>query len=167
MSILIYQGQSNMDFFEVLNVNLYVNLFLANVPILYRLKTPENQRQKQPPGVFCKKGALRNLAKFTGKHLWQSLSATLLKKRLWRRCFPLNFAKFLRTLFLIEHLPWLILTLDFLKVVFSFMGSPNLQLQLHPFKLPRNCLKEQMLRVLHSICRDCLLNQFRTEKLAE
>ena len=31
--------------------------------------------------VFCKKGALRNLAKFTGKHLWQSLSATLLKNR--------------------------------------------------------------------------------------
>ena len=78
--------------------------------------------------VFCKKGALRNLAKFTGKHLWQSLSATLLKKRLWRRCFPVNFAKFLRTLFLIEHLRWLLLTLEFLKIVFSSMGSPNLQL---------------------------------------
>ena len=26
--------------------------------------------------------------------------ATLLKKRLWRRCFPVNFAKFLRTPFL-------------------------------------------------------------------
>ena len=26
--------------------------------------------------------------------------ATLLKKRLWRRCFPMNFVKFLRTLFL-------------------------------------------------------------------
>ena len=26
--------------------------------------------------------------------------ATLLKKRLWKRCFPVNFAKFLRTLFL-------------------------------------------------------------------
>ena len=30
--------------------------------------------------------------------------ATLLKKRLWHRCFPVNFAKFLRTPFLIEHL---------------------------------------------------------------
>ena len=29
--------------------------------------------QKQPPEVFCKKGVLRNLAKFTGKHLCQSL----------------------------------------------------------------------------------------------
>ena len=29
---------------------------------------------------------------------------TLLKKRLWRRCFPVNFAKFLRTSFLTKHL---------------------------------------------------------------
>ena len=30
--------------------------------------------------------------------------ATLLKKRLWHRCFPVNFVKFLRTPFLTEHL---------------------------------------------------------------
>ena len=29
--------------------------------------------------------------------------ATLLKKRLWHRCFPVNFKKFLRTAFFIEH----------------------------------------------------------------
>ena len=29
---------------------------------------------------------------------------TLFKKRLWQSCFPVNFAKFLRTLFLKEHL---------------------------------------------------------------
>ena len=34
---------------------------------------------------------------------------TLLKKRLWHRCFPVNFAKFLRTPFLAEHLWWLLL----------------------------------------------------------
>ena len=44
--------------------------------------------------VFCKKG-LR--------------PATSLKKRLWHRCFPVNFAKFLRTPFLKEHLRWLLL----------------------------------------------------------
>ena len=52
------------------------------------------------PEVFSKKGVRRNFAKFTGKHLRQSPEtrpATLLKKRLWRRCFPVNFAKFLRT----------------------------------------------------------------------
>ena len=31
-------------------------------------------------------------------------AATLLKKRLWHRCFPVNFVKFLRTPFFIEHL---------------------------------------------------------------
>ena len=53
-----------------------------------------------------KKGALINFTKFTGKHLYQSLffykiadlrAATLLKKKLWHRCFPVNFAKCLRT----------------------------------------------------------------------
>ena len=50
--------------------------------------------QKQPPEVFLGKGVLRNFAKFTGKHLYQSLFF-----RLWHRYFPLNFAKFLRTPF--------------------------------------------------------------------
>ena len=63
--------------------------------------------------MFYKKGVLRNPEKFTGKHPCQSLlfkkvaglsPATLLKKRLWHRCFPVNFAKFLRTPFLTEHL---------------------------------------------------------------
>ena len=31
---------------------------------------------------------------------------TLLKMRLWHRCFPLNFVKFRRTPFLTEHLRW-------------------------------------------------------------
>ena len=56
-----------------------------------------------------KKGVLRNQTKFTGKHLCQSLlfskvtgprSTSSLKKRLWYKCFPVNFAKFLRTTFL-------------------------------------------------------------------
>ena len=39
----------------------------------------------------------------------QAAPATLLKKRLWHRCFPVNFAKFLRTPFSTEHLWWLLL----------------------------------------------------------
>ena len=54
--------------------------------------------------------------------------ATILKKRLWCRCFPVSFAKFRRTPFFIEHLRWLFLTIEFLKIVFSSMGSPNLQI---------------------------------------
>ena len=36
--------------------------------------------------------------------------ATLLKKRLWHRCFAVKFAKFLRKPFVTEHLLWLLLT---------------------------------------------------------
>ena len=83
--------------------------------------------RKQPPGVFCRKGVLRNFTKFTGKHLCQSLffdkvaslrPATLLKKRLWYRCFPVNFVKFQRTPFFIEHLWWLLLSHH--QIVYSF-----------------------------------------------
>ena len=80
-----------------------------------------------------KKGVLRNFAKFTGKHLCQSLffnkvagprPAALLKKRLWHSCFPLNFVKFLRTPFLTKHFWWLLLQCFFKvpnMVVFSIL----------------------------------------------
>ena len=55
--------------------------------------------------VFCKKGELNIFTKFTGKHLGQSFRpATLLKERLWRRCFPVNYVNFLRTPLYTEHL---------------------------------------------------------------
>ena len=41
--------------------------------------------------------------------VWGLRPSTLLKKRLWHRCFPVNFVKFLRTPFYIEHLWWLLL----------------------------------------------------------
>ena len=71
--------------------------------------------------LFSRNAVLRNSAKFTGTHLCQSLffkkvaglrPAILLKKRLWHRCFPVNFAKLLRTPFLTEHLRWLIMDLQ-------------------------------------------------------
>ena len=81
--------------------------------------------QSSRPEVFCKKGVFRNFAKFTGKHLYQRpffrkvaarlRPANLLKKSLWHRCFPVNFAKFLRTPFFTEHIRWLLLTLEILE----------------------------------------------------
>ena len=44
-----------------------------------------------------KTGVLKNFVNFTGKHLCQRVF--LIKKRLWHRCSPVNFAKFLRTPF--------------------------------------------------------------------
>ena len=64
------------------------------------LSSLANHGQKQPREVFCKKSVLRNFAKFTGKHLCQSLTCAeacnFIKKRLWHWRFPLNFVKFLR-----------------------------------------------------------------------
>ena len=84
-------------------------------------------------GVLWKKVVvLRNFAKFSWKHLCEipflnkvaSLRpATLFKKRLWHRCFHVNFAKFLRTPFLTEHFWWLLLYLrrrNFCKYVKIF-----------------------------------------------
>ena len=45
--------------------------------------------------------------------------ATFLKKRLWHRYFPVNFAIFLRTHFLTEHLPWLLLKFMLFEVLFG------------------------------------------------
>ena len=55
------------------------------------------------PKVFCKKRVLRNFAKFTGKHLYQSLF--LNKVAGWGTFLHL----FWRKSFLTEHLGWLLL----------------------------------------------------------
>ena len=68
---------------------------------------PQNRSSHQSCSVW--KGVLRKFTKFTGEHLCQSLffnkaaglrPATLFKKRLWHKCFSVNFVKFLRTSFL-------------------------------------------------------------------
>ena len=62
------------------------------------------------PEVLCKKMILKFLQNF------RLGPGTLLKKRLRRRCFPVNFAKFLRTPFLIEQLRWLSLLIFILRL---------------------------------------------------
>ena len=53
-----------------------------------------------------RKDVLKNFAKFLGKHLCQDLfmselkASNFIKKRLRHKCFPADFAKFLRTPFL-------------------------------------------------------------------
>ena len=81
--------------------------------------------------VFCEKGVLRNFAKFTGNTCarvsflikLQAAPATLLKKGLWHRCFPVcnfikketlaqvfscEFCEISKNTFFIEHLRWLL-----------------------------------------------------------
>ena len=89
------------------------------IPTKNKRKYSNPPPRSSRPEVFCKKGVLKNLAKFTGKYLCHSLffnkvadlsSATLFKRRLWHRCISVNFAKFLRTLIFIENLCRLLLT---------------------------------------------------------
>ena len=67
---------------------------------------------KQFLEVLCQKGVLKNFAKFTGNSPFNNVGLsppTLLKKRPLHRCFPMKFAKFSRTPFLIKYLRWLLL----------------------------------------------------------
>ena len=65
-----------------------------------------------------KNGVIKNFEKSTGKNLCYSpfLPATLFKKRLLRRCFPVNFAELLWISFLQETSWWLLL-----KVLWRFL----------------------------------------------
>ena len=82
---------------------IFSNFFAINRSnILYSLFRSNYQR------CSLRKGIPRNFTEFAGKHLCQSLflnkvvglrPATLFIKGLWHRCFPVNFAKLLRTPF--------------------------------------------------------------------
>ena len=91
------------------------------------------EHRSSRPGLFSRKGIFKNFAKFTGKHQFQrplsyrnqstdllckSMDWFLYDRGLWRKCFPVNFAKFLilptyllppRMLFFTEHLRRLLL----------------------------------------------------------
>ena len=92
---------------------MYNTLFVPIVVLYYIFFNFRSSRTE----VFCKKDAPRNFAKFTGKHLCQSL--TLLKKTLWHRCFPVNFARFLKTPCFTEHIRWLFC--NFFKALSIFL----------------------------------------------
>ena len=73
--------------------------------------------QKDSLKSFLLMAALKHFARFTGKYMYQSLflhkvsvqgTSTLLKKRLWSRCFPVNFAKLLSAPYF-KHRRWLVL----------------------------------------------------------
>ena len=81
-----------------------INKFDIRLDLTSFNTTRTDRRRHQRCSI--KTGVLKNFAKFRGKHLLQSLflnkvaglrPATLLKKRLWHMCFPVNFAKYFRT----------------------------------------------------------------------
>ena len=87
--------------------------------------------------MFCKKGVLKSFTKFTENTFARvsffnkvaGLRPTIsLEKRIWHRCFPVNFVKFLGTSFYTEHLHWLLLLLSELSndslVIDAFESVP-------------------------------------------
>ena len=95
-----------LDFALIFTIYLLCNILTVDFTIFLPRDnmTKINQLESSRPEVFYKKGVLKNFTKFTRP-------ATLFKKRLWHRCFPVKFAKFLRTTFFIEHLWWLLLSI--------------------------------------------------------
>ena len=77
--------------------------------------------------------------------MWQALlfnkiagfrPAFWLKKRLWNRCFPVIFAKFIRTPFIIEHLWWMLLIFFNLQYTCAEMPKSSLSRSMFIFLLP-------------------------------
>ena len=99
-------------------VNLSIKNFFCKSYLLNKLLLEiftvwiANNVQRQPPEVLRKKVFLEILQssqenacdRVSFLIITTLVITTLLKKRLWHRCFPVNFVKFLRTPFYIEHL---------------------------------------------------------------
>ena len=108
-----------MEIDYLVQSNFWLKLFLQNIWLNNRwCRKCVSKCRSSRPEVFCEKGVLENFTKFIWKHLCQGLfsnkvadlsPATLLKMRLWHRCFPVNFVRFLRTPFFTENLWWLLL----------------------------------------------------------
>ena len=63
-----------------------------------RLNTENFNLRSSRRKAFCKKGALKNIKRFTGEHVLES--PTVLKRRLQHRCFLVNFFHFKKLFFL-------------------------------------------------------------------
>ena len=93
-----------------------INAVVKNLVVCYANEEPKSSQDVKLYLVYflwqkIKKECLQwsSLPQISFNKVADLKSATLLKKRLWHRCFPVNFAKFLRKSFLTEHLWWLIL----------------------------------------------------------
>ena len=71
----------------------------------YNDGSDQDEQQKQPPEVFCKKGVLRNFAKLTVKHLCLSLFFNnFIKKETLAQVFSCDFWDISRNTFFTEYI---------------------------------------------------------------
>ena len=98
--------------FNIAEANKNQPLIAINMVNMYPVEAGTKVRSSRPE-VFCKKGVFRNFAKFTGKHLCQSLfftkvaglrPVTLLKKETLVQVFSCEFCAIFKSTFFTEGL---------------------------------------------------------------
>ena len=108
--------EHHVSFFHIAKFWMFVFFVFekmsSSIPMfLVMLLAHVGKRSNSRSQMFSKTGVLKNFAIFTGKNLCWSLflikfqdwrPTFLFKKRLQRRCFSVNIAKFLRTAFLLK-----------------------------------------------------------------
>ena len=110
--------------FRIVSLSENVNQETCDLLPMWVVTTvvPVGQHSNRRSQMFYKINALKNLAIFTGKHLWWRLFLINFIKRLQHRCFPANIAKWLSAAFYIEH---------FLPIHYSF---PNFYVMIEFFR---------------------------------
>ena len=105
-----------MWYFSHISISLYGKILKMRVIIKIWI-CPTEVKKQAPRGVL-QKSVLKNITKFTGKHLcwslflikldaWRPEACSFTKKRIQSKSFPVYFVFFLWTILLIEHLRWL------------------------------------------------------------
>ena len=92
--ILVEFGQFNIVISEANHLQTAQTILFLNATFELAVSFRSSHQR-----CSIKIGALKNFTKFTGKHLRTGVQIDS-AKRLWHRCFPVNFTKFLRTPFL-------------------------------------------------------------------
>ena len=134
----------------MLRIETYIGKYDANDSVCWskmnsflRTSLPRATFRSSHQRCSIKKGVFRNFTKFTGNTCARVsflIKLQALKKRLWHRCFPVNFAKFLRTPFYgtpLDDCFWTFLLFEFHVFLYSsfisFCKLFNLALDVYPF----------------------------------
>ena len=100
----------------IVEEKLNCQILLTNVMFITLTLQGRTPFRSSGSQMFFKIVVVKNFTKFTGKHLSWNLfkikfqACNFIRKIFQDRCFPVRFAKFLRTPFFTEHLQWLLLS---------------------------------------------------------
>ena len=93
--------KAELNFLEIFHIFSTLSTFQHFIFIQFLIHLWNFQFQKKESITFFKSSHRRcSVRRSVLRNFSLQQSATLLKKRLWHRCFPVNFAKFPRTSFL-------------------------------------------------------------------